>query len=227
MQLPHQLSPPTCGVILSMVELVWHLPRGGYSAMPWRNGAGVTQEIMRVPAHGEPFAWRLSLATVAASGPFSAYPGYQRAVALVDGAGFRLTIKNDRTQVLRERGEHVVFAGGAETACELLDGPCTDLSLMVHEPGEIAAVTRLWVRDDVTVSAPAGMLQMLFVLHGQVICRKLPPSSAQAATASAPYTLDLNDTLIIAGAASSWSVINPVQAEACEVVAMSIPASAF
>src|SRR5665213_802608 len=96
--------PRHCGVILRMVEQVWYLPRDGYISMPWRNGAGVTHEIMRVPAQGEPFSWRLSLATVASNGPFSAYPGYQRAVALVDGAGFRLDIKNARAQELRARG---------------------------------------------------------------------------------------------------------------------------
>jgi len=203
-----------------MVEQVWYLPRDGYISMPWRNGAGVTHEIMRVPAQGEPFSWRLSLATVASNGPFSAYPGYQRAVALVDGAGFRLDIKNARAQELRARGANGLFAGAAETDCALVNGPCRDLSLMVREPGEIAAVTHLHIRDDVTVTAPPGMLQMLFVLNGQVVCRKLQTSSARTQAPSAAYTLNLHDTLIIQGAQISWSVSEPVRA-ASEILAMS------
>jgi uncharacterized protein len=203
-----------------MDEQVWYLPRDGYIRMPWRNGAGVTQEIMRVPAHGDAFTWRLSLATVAASGPFSAFPGYQRAVALVDGAGFRLDINSVRTEVLRVRGEHAVFAGAAEINCTLLDGPCTDLSLMVREPGAIASVSRLLIRNDVTVSAQSRMLQMLFVLQGQVTCRKLQSAAGQAAAASTAHSLNRNDTLIISGAGSSWSLSDPVRT-GCEVLVMS------
>ena len=69
-----------------------HLRPEQYRSMPWRNGMGVTREIAREPAEGEDFRWRLSLATVASSGPFSSYAGYRRSVTLIEGEGFQLKL---------------------------------------------------------------------------------------------------------------------------------------
>src|ERR1700736_2083639 len=63
-----------------------------YTPMAWRNGAGTTLQIAREPTGGADFNWRLSLASIARSVPFSTYPGYRRAVALVDGLGLVLTV---------------------------------------------------------------------------------------------------------------------------------------
>lgn len=174
--------------------------------MPWRNGAGTTREIVREPARGETFDWRLSLASLTSSGPFSAYPGHTRAVALVDGRGFRLKISGARERVLCSRGEHALFSGAAQTDCELLDGTCTDLSLMVREPGRISAVTRLRIGDEQLPAAAAGTIQALFVLHGAIECRAREPSLPGCAPAARPYTLNYNDTFIICCRGHCWSL---------------------
>jgi environmental stress-induced protein Ves len=189
-----------------MSEPARYLPRHGYTAMPWRNGAGTTREIAREPALAEIFAWRLSLATVAVSGPFSSYPGYQRVVALIGGRGFRLDIQEAPAQLLATRGEHAVFSGAAATRCELIDGPCTDLSLMVREPGGVRALTRLQIGAEQTLSSSAETIQALFVLHGAIECRALAPSQARCEPRAAAYALDFNDTLVIGGGTNSWSV---------------------
>jgi environmental stress-induced protein Ves len=201
-----------------MTEAVRHLPCESYTSMPWRNGAGTTREIVREPMHAEGFAWRLSLATVAASGPFSSYPGYQRAVALIEGRGFRLDIKDVGTQVLAARGEHVLFSGAAEARCELLGGACTDLSLMVREPGGISAVTRLHIGADQTLPTHAGALQVLFVLHGAIECRA-PAALPEPGLATRPYRLNTNDTLLIRGSAERWS-LRQTSADSAELLAI-------
>lgn len=45
---------------------------------PWKNGGGETAEILAFPAGAgfDDFSWRISTAIVAASGPFSAFPGW-------------------------------------------------------------------------------------------------------------------------------------------------------
>ena len=43
--------------------------------MPWRNGGGTTSEIVVEPGPGGRFHFRLSIADVEASGPFSGFPG--------------------------------------------------------------------------------------------------------------------------------------------------------
>jgi environmental stress-induced protein Ves len=192
-----------------MLESTVYLPRAGYTCMPWRNGAGVTHEIVREPAQADAFAWRLSLATIGTSGPFSSYPGYERAVALVEGRGFRLDIldvKDARAQVLAARGDHALFPGAAATGCELLDGPCTDLSLMVRKPGRINTVTPHRIGGELRVSPGCGTLQILFVLRGAIECRALEPSLPGSAPAAAAHTLNLNDTFLIHGHAHFWSL---------------------
>jgi environmental stress-induced protein Ves len=189
----------------NMIEPTRHFPRAAYTAMPWRNGAGITHEIAREPAHAESFAWRLSLASLQASGPFSIYTGYERCVALVDGRGFRLHIAGAGTKLLAARGEHALFAGAAEVRCELLDGPCTDLSLMVREPGTIDSVTRLAISAEQSVQVPAGKQQVLFMLRGAIVCRPLGPLIPDAPNEDV-FKLNFNDTLLMQGSAHSWSI---------------------
>jgi environmental stress-induced protein Ves len=150
----------------SLAALV--LRHGNYRSMPWRNGAGTTLEIARWPAAGAEFSWRLSLASIAQSGPFSAYPGYARVVALVEGAGFTLYGAGIPEHQLLQVGALARFPGAAETHCTLLAGPCTDLSLMVREPGSIGAVSRAIVRDQSHLAPEPGALRGVFCLSGDI-----------------------------------------------------------
>jgi hypothetical protein len=190
---------------INMIEHARHFPCEAYISMPWRNGAGITREIAREPAQGESFAWRLSLASLQVSGPFSSYAGYERCVALVDGRGFHLHVAGAGAKTLAARGEHALFAGAAEARCELLDGPCTDLSLMVRDPGAIDSATRLDIGAEQRVGIPPGRLQVLFVLHGAITCRPLGTLIPPAADAQA-FKLNLNDTLLIHGRGHDWSI---------------------
>ena len=51
-------------------------------AQPWANGGGITREVA-VRADAEGFQWRVSLAEVASSGPFSEFPGVERTIVLL------------------------------------------------------------------------------------------------------------------------------------------------
>jgi hypothetical protein len=188
-----------------MIEHVRYFPCEAYISMPWRNGAGITREIARAPAQGERFAWRLSLASLRVSGPFSSYAGYQRCIALVDGRGFVLHVAGAGAKRLSARGEHAFFAGAAEARCELLDGPCTDLSLIVHDPGTIDSVTRLDINSEQSVKIHTGKLQAFFVLQGAIECRPLAPL-IPATSYEHPFRLNVNDTLLIRGRGHPWAI---------------------
>ncbi|MBM3986021.1 MAG: hypothetical protein FJ296_10095, partial [Planctomycetes bacterium] len=62
--------------------------------VPWRNGRGVTEELALAPPGASfergDFDWRVARATVAQAGPFSAFPGFERVLVVVQGAGLRL-----------------------------------------------------------------------------------------------------------------------------------------
>ncbi len=58
-----------------------------YRRMPWKNGGGETVEIAIAPAGAslDAFDWRISMACVASSGPFSRLPGIDRTLAVLAG----------------------------------------------------------------------------------------------------------------------------------------------
>jgi hypothetical protein len=105
--------------------------RASFAAVPWKNGGGLTREAIRVPPTGEPFLWRVSVAHIEVSGPFSDFAGYERKMALLQGRGIELQFAGGEQRCLRGVGDYVEFDGGTPTHCNLLDGPCVDLNLMV------------------------------------------------------------------------------------------------
>jgi uncharacterized protein len=107
---------------------------------PWKNGGGVTRELLREPAHG-PFDLRLSVATVASDGPFSKFPGIDRVITLLEGNGFALRSGERRVEI-REVGAPFAFSGEDSWDCALLDGPVLDFNLMVPR-GRAARVARV------------------------------------------------------------------------------------
>lgn len=97
---------------------------------PWRNGGGSTRELLAWPPGG---AWqlRISVAEIAADGPFSAYEGVQRWFAVIDGAGVVLGFADGERRL--EPGAGVLQFDGADApACRLIDGPTHDLNLMLR-----------------------------------------------------------------------------------------------
>ena len=103
----------------------------GLLPVPWRNGGGVTREIYRTPLDTPAFDWRLSLATIDRPGPFSIFEHYERTLVLARGAGIELNFGPHGKARLARLGQLVAFDGGCATVCTLLDGPSTDLNLIV------------------------------------------------------------------------------------------------
>jgi uncharacterized protein len=96
----------------------------------WRNGGGVTRELLAWPASDD-WRVRVSVADIEADGPFSAWPGVRRWFAVLKGAGVELTI-DGTVQRMTRNDAPLAFAGDAATHCRLLDGPTRDLNLMLR-----------------------------------------------------------------------------------------------
>lgn len=109
--------------------------------MPWKNGGGSTLELAVEPPGGDlasGFRWRLSSAEVTESGPFSAFPGLERWLFLLDGDGFELDFGPQGRMDLREPFLPLRFPGAWRASATLAGGPSTDLNLMV-DPRHINA----------------------------------------------------------------------------------------
>ncbi|MBI4935451.1 MAG: HutD family protein [Actinobacteria bacterium] len=97
--------------------------------MPWRNGGGVTRELWREPTHGDSFDWRVSVAQVDHDGPFSSFPGYERILVLLVGAGMDLHAGDETVEVRPPLGAHR-FPGEQPIEATLPGGPTSDFNLM-------------------------------------------------------------------------------------------------
>jgi hypothetical protein len=104
-----------------------------FKALPWKNGGGTTHEAFREPASGDAFLWRVSVAHIESSGPFSDFAGYNRKMVLLRGLGLTLQFADGEQRVLRRIGESVEFDGAVAAHCDLLNGPCVDLNFIVSK----------------------------------------------------------------------------------------------
>ena len=118
------------------------LPASGYRSMAWKNGQGITHEIAREPATGDSFLWRLSIAEVAADGDFSLFPGCDRTITLIQGAGMELDFDEAPAKRIDRPFMPFDFAGDWHCRCRLIDGPIRDFNLMVDRT-RLRAETRV------------------------------------------------------------------------------------
>jgi environmental stress-induced protein Ves len=101
-----------------------------YRVMPWKNGGGATTEMYVSPNGAGPFNWRVSIATVNANGPFSAFNGYERHIMVLPGAGMTLDVEG-RGKIGLEPLRPFTFSGDAGVYGTLPSGPVLDFNLMV------------------------------------------------------------------------------------------------
>jgi environmental stress-induced protein Ves len=141
---------------------------------PWKNGGGGTCEIACWPpgAGLADFAWRLSIASIARSGPFSVFAGVNRCIMLLDGDGVHLMSvqSTDSTQTGQVDIDHrldtsmqpFAFSGDNAVHCTLLGGPSRDFNVMTRR-GEWHADVQVLSSSVSTQAAPHGML---LAVHG-------------------------------------------------------------
>jgi environmental stress-induced protein Ves len=104
--------------------------RSAWRAMPWKNGLGVTHELLREGDGAQGFALRLSVAEVSADAPFSRFEGVDRILTLLEGDGLRLRRDDGRVVTLDRVGEPFAFAGEDAWDCALLGGVTLDFNVM-------------------------------------------------------------------------------------------------
>ncbi|MEO5794887.1 MAG: HutD family protein [Rhodoferax sp.] len=129
-------------------------------ATPWKNGGGTTREIVCQPpgAGMDSFDWRVSIASIAKAGPFSAFPGIDRVILLLDGAGVHLQ-GGDINHRLDTPGQPFAFSGDVALGCTLLGGASTDFNVMARRGRVRADVRILAAAED--IAASSGLLMVL------------------------------------------------------------------
>ncbi|MBU6248053.1 MAG: HutD family protein [Xanthomonadaceae bacterium] len=138
--------------------------------VPWRNGQGITREIAVMPpgAGMDDFLWRVSLADVVGAAPFSRFPGVDRTIVLIDGAGFRMTLDGAQVHALTTPCVPFAFPGEAGVAVALAGGPTRDFNLMLRR-GRATGGIEVW-NDSATRAVPPDLV-LLHLVHG---CARTP-----------------------------------------------------
>jgi environmental stress-induced protein Ves len=134
-----------------------------YRRMKWKNGGGETAEIAVFPegAALDDFGWRVSMATVASDGPFSAFAGIDRTLSALDGTGIVLEVEGLGSATLTPAAAPFSFPGDAATSGRLVHGPITDLNVMTRRGQYAHRVTRYAVDGATQVNSNASVT-MLF-----------------------------------------------------------------
>ena len=134
--------------------------------MPWKNGGGVTREVARWPQDGDDFAWRISIADVAAGGPFSNFPGIDRVIIRIGEAPLVLAVEGEMRNL--ERFVPFAFSGEAATSATLPHGATRDLNVMTRRDRITADVRVRTLGDADRLTPPTGARLAVIVLQGTV-----------------------------------------------------------
>jgi uncharacterized protein len=139
-----------------------------YRHMPWKNGGGETAEIAISPGGSgvDSFDWRISMARVDSDGPFSSFPGVDRTLTIIEGAGLRLSIDGKPVDVT-VHSEPFSFRGEAMTHSTRIGGAVTDLNVMTRRERFSHRVSRVEARGELVMAADASAA-MLFCIGGSL-----------------------------------------------------------
>lgn len=130
---------------------------------PWRNGGGLTRELLAWP-DARDWRWRLSVAEVTQSGPFSRFEGVQRWFAVLHGAGVRLSV-GGQSHVLTPASAPLCFDGALPADCALLDGATQDFNLMLRAD---AAARMRRVAGEMSSLLSAAQTIAIYAIEGEV-----------------------------------------------------------
>jgi len=183
-----------------------HLEPASYIRMPWKNGQGITTEIARWPQNGE-LDWRISVARVTADGPFSHFPGCDRVILALDGAGMILTHHETGVVVSLSALEPWSFRGEWTTSCVLPAGGIRDFNVVTRRAAFSAEVSVLVLEGTRSIDLTAATTILYCVSGDAVTGSELTMQLASDDTVIAERTPSLNECLPIRASSEQATVV--------------------
>lgn len=166
------------------------IPKKNYLQVPWKNGQGITFEIARDSAIiNKDFIWRLSMAEVTHSGPFSIFPNADRIIIQLEGTPIKLEHLETNKQQTLNLHEPYHFDGNWNTKAEVL-GPGKDFNIISKKN----AVTVTTLFKTVSIEKEESLIidndeQFIFCTSGILFLKDLHTMNE--------YRIDQYDTLRI------------------------------
>lgn len=147
-----------------------HSRREDFRVMPWKDGGGETTELAIEPSGAtvqDAFLWRLSMARVERSGPFSRFPGTDRSLLILEGAGMELDLGDGKVSRLMQGDQSMAFSGDGMTQGRLLNGPVLDFNLISDRQRLRHRVERRSLKSEAQ-EISGGPLRFIFCVSGRV-----------------------------------------------------------
>lgn len=179
------------------------LPYAGLTPAPWKNGGGVTREIAIGPEGvglSGAFLWRLSIAEVAGSGPFSVFPGVDRTLTILEGAGIKLDFAEGDDLVIDVKWRPARFDGGRACNGQLIGGPVTDFNVMTRRGAAAHRVRQVKLGEETLDEALENEVTALLLLKGELTVQ----------CGEARGTLGPRDSLVVERAAGESGALRAV-----------------
>lgn len=153
------MSDPTShpGIVL--------VPRAAQRRVRWKNDGGWTTELAVRPEGASEFDWRVSIAEVDADCTFSHFPGVDRSILVLAGAGFDLHVDGEAPAQLRLGGPPHAFSGDRSATCTLVGGPTRDFNVMSRRGRVRHALAR--AQAPTTLERGPGLTWVVYVADGQ------------------------------------------------------------
>ena len=195
---------------MSAVAGIRQLKASQFRAMAWKNGGGQTIEIAVSPqgAGLDDFDWRISMARVERDGPFSAFNGVDRTLAVLSGDGLQLSIGRGPAVEITDGSPPLAFDGGAVTHGELRGGPVLDLNLMTRRNRFRHRMTRINLDRPLAFTVTASQTLLL-----------APEGGVEVEAATVRHRLEPLDVLHGDGALGGWRL---VPATSCRVFVLEV-----
>lgn len=131
-------------------------PWADLAEAPWRNGRGVTRDVVTVAGADGAMRWQVSIAELAEDCAFSDYAGFDRVFTPVLGGGIRLSHDAGPFQPCPLLVPHA-FPGEARTLCRIGGGPGRAFNVITAR-GACRAEVRVLHLDAGASAGPAEAL---------------------------------------------------------------------
>ena len=151
-----------------------HLSTSDYIEMPWKNGRGMTTEIMK-RERAQRIQYRLSSAIVETSGPFSLFPGLRRILVNLGPSSMTLRMNGSTTSQDSQRldpGQIYQFEGDIPIDCEV-ERSSRDFNIFYDPLRMDVKVRCAAIGEQASVAIPRTGTVFLFVISGRIQARSI------------------------------------------------------
>ena len=187
---------------------IQHLKASSYRCMPWKNGAGITTEILINPAEASltHMDWRLSMAPIKEKGAFSLFPGFDRLLTLLEGESLGLRLEEKKVNIAP--GQILAFRGEQKVEVEDFQGEILDLGLIFRRPLQAQMHSIAFKRQARSFSLTAK--ESLFFIRKGGFATSIYPGEKN-------FALQAGDTLHLSQESQTECIVllQPTEEESC------------